>query len=417
MSDDLKTKTVLIADYGTHTELAPRLAREFKEVKLWVPWASAYPKAAPAMIGTGIEDVERVESFWDHAPDADLIVFPDLNMADMARVCLGRLNKPVWSHLGAENLELDRWGAHKTKRGVGIASPATKHCAGIDALAAVLEDTEDKWVKVSCYKGDAETFFHDSKQSVDLHVAYLRYKMGPVAETCEFVVEEYVEGSPFSYDGFAVQGGWPETSYCGTESGGAYIGKLMNYADVPGSVTGICEELTPILKEEGASGFVSFDTRLRDTEAILVGQKMRCCAPQFFALMEGYDNLGEILWEGAHGRLAPVRSAGTFVVAAPIRSSRAADSWVLVDAPDEIERWVKLRNKAVIGGKTYHVPTTGGSDVIGAVVAVADDLESAIKTIKKRAAQVKGYRVDVCTDGLDAAKDAAKELKKRGVDF
>src|SRR6516165_7628848 len=104
MPENLKTKSVLIADHGLFMELAPRLAREFGEVKLFLPWMSGYPKAAPAYVGRGIKGVERVEEFWPHVPDADLVVFPDLYFADWQDVVARRFNKPVWGHRGAECL-------------------------------------------------------------------------------------------------------------------------------------------------------------------------------------------------------------------------------------------------------------------------------------------------------------------------
>lgn len=410
---------MLVADHGLFMELAPRLAREFGEVKLWVPWMSGYPKAAPAYVGTGIEGVERVETFWDHAPDADLIVFPDLYMADMARICKGCLNKPVWSHFGAENLELDRWGTRKLQGTLGIAAPKTRHFVGIDALSHHLQNVEDKWVKISTYRGDGETFHHETWHTTETYLAQFRHRVGALADEYEFIVEDDVDGIEVGYDGWTVNGEWPEAAYWGFEvKDKCYVGKFAPYAELPAPILSINNKLEDILREEGAVGFCSFEFRLKkDGEALMIDPCLRCGSPPIEGTMEGYDNLGECLWEGAHGRLAPVKSAGEFVAIAMMHSPLALTAWVPIEVPQSIERWVKLRNKAVIGGKTYHVPTLGEMPEIGAVVAVADSLRGAIRLVRERAEKVRGYKVEVCVDTFDSVEEEIKKAEEYGVEF
>jgi hypothetical protein len=417
--DNLKTKSVLVADHGLFMEVAPRLAREFGEVKLWVPWMSGYPKAAPAFVGTGLPGVERVQNFWDHAPDVDLIVFPDLYMADMAEVCRGRLNKPVWSHLRAESLELDRMGTRRLQADLGIAAPKTKYFVGVAALADYLRNHEDKWVKISTFRGDGETWHHETWHTTEVYLDHFRNRVGALADSYEFLVEDNVEGIEVGYDGFTVRGEWPEASYWGFEvKDQGYIGKFSPYGELPKPMRDINAKVASILKEESATGFCSFEFRLtKGGEAMMIDPCLRLGSPPSEGTMEGYDNLGEIIWEGAHGRLAPVVSAGEFIAIAMMHSSFALTNWVPIDVPKGIERWVKLRNKAVIDGKIYHVPTQGDMPEIGAVVAVADDLDKAISLVKERAAQVKGYLIEVHVESLDAAQEEIEKAKDYGIDF
>ncbi len=417
--DNLKTKSVLIADWGLFIELAPRLARDFGEVKLFVPWASGYPKAAPAYVGTGIPGVERVESLWDHVPDADLIVFPDLYFADAARVCAERFGKPVWSHRAAEYLELDRWGTRRLQRELGIVAPKTKHFIGVDALSDYLQGTTNKWVKISCYRGDGETFHHDTWHTTSIYLDHFRNRVGALADSYEFIVEDHVEGIEVGYDGFTVRGEWPEASYWGFEvKDSAYVGRYSPYAELPKPIRDINSKLSPILKEEGAVGFCSFEFRLaKSGDALMIDPCMRCGSPPMEGLMEGYDNIGEIIWEGAHGRVAPVRSSGEFIAIAMMHSAFALTNWVPLNIPKSVERWVKVRNKAVIDGKTYHVPTSGEMPEIGAVVACADSLEEAERLVVERAEKVNGYLVEVHTDALDAAEEEIEKAREYGIDF
>jgi hypothetical protein len=419
MPDNLKTKSALVADHGLFMELAQRLARDFGEVKLWVPWMSGYPKAAPAYVGTGIDGVERVQDFWDAARSADIVVFPDLYMADMARACKDKLDRPVWSHLGAESLELDRWGTRKLQRELGIGAPKTRHFVGVGALAAHLRGVEDKWVKISTYRGDGETWRHDTWHTTEVYLDHFRNRVGALADIYEFIVEDHVDGIEVGYDGFTVRGEWPEAAYWGFEvKDSAYIGKFSPYAEIPKPIREINGRVAAILKEERATGFCSFEFRLTEGgDALMIDPCMRAGSPPFEGTMEGYDNLAEILWEGAHGRVAPVRSSGEFVAIAMMHSTFALTNWVPLDIPKSIERWVKVRNKAIIDGKIYHVPTQGDLSEIGAVVAVADSLEEAIQLVKERAEKVRGYQVVVHTDSLDEAQAEIESAKDYGIDF
>ncbi len=417
--ENLKTKSVLIADHGLFMDLAPRLARDFGEVKLFVPWASGYPKAAPAYVGTGIEGVDRVETFWDHVADSDLVVFPDLYFSDCAQVVKERFNKPVWSHFGAERLELDRWGTRKLQRDLGISAPKTKHFIGVDALADYLQTVNDKWVKISCFRGDGETWHHETWHTTAIYLDHFRNRVGALANCYEFIVEKNIEGIEVGYDGFTVKGEWPEAAYWGFEVKDAgYIGKFSPYSELPKPIRDINDKVAPILREEGAVGFCSFEFRLTKAgEALMIDPCMRAGSPPFEGTMEGYDNIAEIIWEGAHGNVASVRSSGEFIAIAMIHSTFALSNWVPLEIPASIERWVKLRNRAVIDGVTYHVPTQEEMPEIGAVVAVADSLEEAKRLVVDRAEKVKGYLVEIHTDALDAAEEEIEKAKEYGIDF
>src|SRR3974377_719421 len=107
--------------------------------------------------------------------------------------------------------------------------------------------------------------------------------------------------------------------------------------------------------------------------------------------MEGYSNFSEIVWEAAHGRMAAAEPLGTYLAIAMMHSPFAMNNWVPPEIPEEVRRWVKVRNLAVLGGKIYHVPTMHGMPEIGAVCGIADSLEEAIALVEERAKKVKGH--------------------------
>ncbi len=419
---DLKGKSVLCWDNGLFVELAPRLARDFGSVAYYSPWKNAYPKAAGDTIGSGLPGVRRVHNFWDALPDADLIVFPDIYDSDAQSIIAQKLNKPVWGHRGAESLELDRWGTRELQEAIGLAAPGSEFLTGVDELEEYLRDpkNKNKWVKISTYRGDGETWHHDSWHVSSIYLDHFRNRVGALQHRYEFLVEDAIDDAiEIGYDGWTVEGQWPEATYWGFEvKDRGYIGRFSDYEDLPEPIRSINDKMAPVLKKEGAVGFCSFEFRLtRDGKAYMIDPCLRAGSPPFEGTMEGYKNLSEILWEGANGKMAPAKPEGQYLAMAMIHSPFALTNWVPLEMPKDVRRWVKLRNACQIRGKLYHVPLGGEMPEIGAVVAVDDDLDRAIGMVKERAEQVKGYGVEIHVDALDEAQAEIETAKEYDVKF
>jgi hypothetical protein len=133
--------------------------------------------------------------------------------------------------------------------------------------------------------------------------------------------------------------------------------------------------------------------------------------------MEAYDNLSEIIWEGAHGRMAEPKVLGKYIAIAIVHSMFALTNWVPIEVPEKERRWLKLRNAGVVGGELYHIPTGGETAEIGAVVAVADSLEEAKALVVKRAKKVKGHTLNIKVGAMDKADEEIKKAKKYGIVF
>jgi hypothetical protein len=412
--------TALIFDNGLFVELAPRLARDYESVLYYSPWKSAYPKAAGDMIGRGLSGVRRVSNFWDAVDRADLIVFPDIYDSDAQEVLADKLGKPVWGHRSAEALELDRWGTRELQERIGLPGPKSEFLSGVDELEEYLRDPEhkNKWVKISTYRGDGETWHHDSWHTSSIYLDHFRNRVGALAQRYEFLVEEAIDDAiEIGYDGWTVNGEWPDACYWGFEvKDRGYIGQFSDYEDMPKPIKDINDKMAPLLKK--AVGFCSFEFRLtRDGTAYMIDPCLRAGSPPFEGTMEGYKNLGEIIWEGANGKMCPPESAGKYIAMAMIHSPFALTNWVPIDVPGDVRKWLKLRNAAVVGKKLYHVPTHGEMPEIGAVIAVDDDLDRAIALVKERAEKVKGYGLEIHTDALDDAQKEIETASEFGVDF
>jgi hypothetical protein len=316
-------------------------------------------------------------------------------------------------------MELDRWEMRKLQKRLGIPAPPTQRFSSIDDLSNYLKGTRNQYVKLSCFRGDLETFYHDTWHITEVILDDLVRRVGALKDHYEFIVEDAIEGVEVAYDGWTVLGQFPRHVFHGIEvKDKCYVGKFTEYDKLPAPVKTVNSLLAPVLEHEGAIGFCAFEMILKSpTEYFVIDPCLRAFSPPLEVMMEAYDNIAQIIWEGAHGNMVEPVAIGTYAVEAMLHSNFALSNWVPIEVPQGQERWLKLRNAAIIDGKLYHVPTGGEMPEIGAVVAVANTLTEAIALVKERAEGIKGHQVEIHTHALDDAQQEIFKGHDVGIEF
>src|SRR5437867_8038738 len=162
---------LLIYDHGLCTELAVTLARAGHDVKYYVPWEEAFPKLPKALIGFGLEGVERIPhpfdrvkrrlSFDDYVDWADVLIFPDTYCASKV-VYYRKHGYPVWGAGTAEWLENDRAATKALQKELGLPVQPVAVLQGVENVEKYLKTHEDVYVKWDGVRGDEFESF-DSK--------------------------------------------------------------------------------------------------------------------------------------------------------------------------------------------------------------------------------------------------------------
>lgn len=413
------SKCCLIVDNGLFTELAVRMARSFGKVYYYFPWVGAFPKSNSMLVGKGIPGVERINDFWDVKDDVDLWIFPDIYMGGV-QLELQEQGKRVWGSRHGDELELFRKESKQHLEKIGLHIGHYEIVKGLDELRKYLKSHKKQYVKVSTTRGDFETFFAKNYKLIEPRIDELELMLGAKKVLMEFIVEDAIEDAvEIGYDGFTVDGVFPQQAMCGIEiKDMGYVGYFKKYQDMPQQIIDINSKISPTLKEYGYKNFFCCETRItRDGTPWIIDPMTRFGSPPSELIMNMYTNLDDILWEGAEGKCVDPIPEGKFGAELLIHSTWADKNWQAVEFPEEIRDNIKLRNLTIINGRHYVVPQMVGLPEIGAVVATADTEKEAIEKCKELAAQVEGYSIETYPDALDKANEEKQKLSDFGIEL
>lgn len=418
MSDLVSDKVVLVYDHGLFAELALRLSREFRKVYFTCPWERSFPVVNEAVIGNGFEKIHWVDEIWDVLDEVDLFVFPDV-MHSALQLHLESLGKRVWGSRRADQLETRRAYLKKVQKELGMHHPEYESVMGIDKLREKLRGVEDKYIKISKFRGMMETFHHVNYALSDPLLDQLAVKFGPIKNDFPFLVEDPVHTDiEVGYDGYCIDGEFPKFAIQGYEiKDRCLIASVQNYADMPREITVVNEALSPKLREFRYRNFWSTEIRVKDGNSYLIDPCCRCPSPCTEIQMELWQNLGEILWEGAAGIVINQQPAAQFAVEAIIDHHGDETGWRTLKVPEEVRQWVKIYSVCQVDDTLVIPPFPHSCDAVGAVVGIGDTIEEAIDHLKAHVEALKDQPVSVKTDALVEALEEVHKAEKKGLEF
>lgn len=416
---DLSSKSALVIDNGLFIEFAIRISKDFGKVYYTSPWRNGFPRRLNTQVGSGIEGITRVDNERDYIDKVDIIIFPDIYYSDWQEELRAR-GKRVWGLGGAEYLESDRWKTKYIMETLGMPVPESYLITGLDALKSFLKENEDYWVKVSKYRGEMETFHSPKYFIVEPKINELEMTLGDMKKDQEFIVEKSINDAvELGYDGWTIDGYYPSVGMWGYEiKDMGYIGKIGDYSTFPEQIRYVNEKISPIFNEEGSRGFFSTEIRVqRDGVPYLIDPCARLGSPPSEVEMLVYSNFSECIWEGANGNIVTPKPVAKYSVMAMIHSSYADGHWVNLKFPPKYRDNIKFRNLTIRDGIHYVVPVNTGLPEIGAVVAVDDTVEGAIKKVNEISETIEAYDIDIKSKFLDDALDVIDKGEEYGIQF
>ena len=416
MTDSLKDKTCIVYDNRQWVSLAERLAKDFGRVLYYSPWENAFPQKRYSLVGEGLDNVERINNFWNYIDDGDLFVFPDLLSADIQTYLEG-IGKRVWGSRGGEQLELNRISLMKIQEKLGLPVIPYDVVKGMDNLRTYLKSHKDVWVKISTFRGDIETFHSVNYEYIALELGNLERELGAWKNEQVFICEQNTpDCTEFGYDGYCVDGQYPTRTMFGCEVKDlGYICKMTDHKDIPEPVLEFNEKIAPYLKRWGYRNSFSTETRI-DKKGIgyTTDITTRMPSPPGELMMEMFTNFSEIVMEGAGGNCIDPISKDKYGVQIIIKCDWAKRNTLNVQFPERYKDNIKLKSYMKLDGAHYVIPHEVGLAEIGSIVATGNTLEDACSKAEEVAETVRASYIDIPFDALEKAQGEIDKLSKLG---
>lgn len=418
MDDKLKSRTVLVIDYGMNLPVAERLSRDFGRVLYWTPWQVANPKYHSYVIGVNVPGVERIYNLWDYYDQVDLFYFCHLFMGDFQN-WLRKQGKTVFGPGDGEQMEIYRDRMKALQRSVGLPVNHYEVIRGLDGLREYLQDNDNKYIKTNLMRGHFESFHHETYELTEDLLDEWEHTLGIYKNDEVFIVEDPIEAiCEIGYDGWVVDGKFPDKAMFGIEvKDCAYCGVVMDYNKLPKALLEINKKLAGTFKEFGYRANYTNEVRLGvDKVDYLIDQTCRHPEPPTCIMLEIFDNYSEIVWDIANGLLPDIKNTYRYGVQLVIKAERAERELQSISFPAQYKNYVKIKNLTVKDGKNYYVPQPGTEmQEIGAVIGLGNTLDEAIEQATMIAKDVKGLSVKCNTDDLAKVQQEIEKMKKAGI--
>jgi hypothetical protein len=417
---DIADITICVSDRGIFFPVAERLARECKRVIYRLPNAEAFETVAQCCRGDGHPNIEFVDDFWKIKKEIDVFCYPDCNDAGEQHE-LESQGFPVWGSKSVGSFEKMRGKWMALCKELGLPFPKTKIIKGLTNLRLYLQEHEGetKFVKISRYRGDMETWETKTPEQVRNKLDYLAARWGPLKEQLTFYVQDPVETKIESgSDSYNVWGQYPDEIILGYEKKSeSYLATVKKASEMPESVWDCAEAITQLLEENSYANFVSSEVRVpEDMKGRWLDPCFRAPSPAGEEQLEMYKNFPRIVVEGAQGILVQPEWAAKFCGEAVIRYTGDRDAWKSVSIPEEVSQWVKLYACAYADG-AYHFPPSQDPEAIGCAVGLGDEPGEVIDHLKEIREALKDQPVELCIEPMADLIAEIEEAEKAGIEF
>lgn len=377
----------------------------------------SFPSVKQASIGDGFAHIERVREFWSVVDDIDLFVFPDIGLPGL-QLHLESMGKAVWGSRKGDILEVDRLRFMKLLAERGLDVPEFKVIYGWEMLCELLKQSEDKYIKISRYRGDMETTHWRSWEEDSSWLYWLAINLGPIKDHMQFLVFDSIDTDlEIGGDTYCVDGQWPELMLNGIEwKDKSYLSAVTKREEMPEQITTILSAFSDFLREQRYRNQWSMEVRVKDEKAYFIDATCRGGMPSSASQQLVWKNFPDIIWHGANGILIEPEPAAKFTVECMITTKCAKDCWDEVVLPEELIPWARFSSCCYVDGKFCFPPDEFHEGELGWLIALGDTPKEALDKIKELA--------DLLPDGLDANVEAltgviheVESAKEEGIPF
>lgn len=381
---------VAVVDHGQFLEVARAIGRQVAKCYYWSPAEKSLKLIQEGVIGDGFPEIERInknQGIWDVKDECDLFVFPDLGFASEQRELI-RQGIPVWGARGSDTIESNRGKFLRMLSKLEMNVPPHETVLGLTNLRLFLKDKEDKFIKISDWRGNFETFHWTNWDECEGELDNYAVEFGPTKEHITFYVFDPIDTEiEDGIDSYCIDSKFPNVVLHGCEhKDKSFIGCMTKWEDLPEQVRTVNEQFAPMLNDY--RGFFSTEVRItKDNESFFIDPTCRAPSPPHQLMTELFSNFADIIWHGANGICIDPEPSAKFGVQALLSCTRNDKEWSAFKIPSSIESKVKCGFCCQIDGRLVFPPhqletmcgyLIGTGDTIQKAI---DDLQSAVKEL------------------------------------
>jgi hypothetical protein len=399
---------VAVIDHGLFLPVARRLARDVAKVYYSTETEKAFPTVQD-LVGDGFDDIERVDSIWQVAERCDAVICPDIGFAPLQRELL-RQGKPVWGAREADALEVYRGKFLDALIDTRLPVPKFTKVIGMTALREHLKDKQDRYVKISRFRGDWETFHWRSYEQDTGYLDIKSVQFGPLKEQVIFYVFDPIDTDiEDGIDTYCIDGKLPDLVLHAMENKDlSWLGGWQRLAEVAPELRIVSEEFSPILERHQYRSFFSTEVRITpDGESFFIDPTLRAGSPPSQAMCELIENYGDVVWHGANGELVEPKPVAKFGAQAVVNLKNRR-FWSEIEVDDELDQWLKCGNCIRVGDSICFPPDPDCDPAVGYLVGIGDTVAEAVQHLQENA---KLLPSGVCCDVASLA-DLVREMEE-----
>lgn len=400
----LKDKSVIVYDHGSQVSFAQMLSKDIGTVYYFNPGAkSSYPAEHDAAIGEGMEGLTVIYDVFDYVREVDAVFFLDLYHDDLADFLIS-LGIPCWSARKGEEIETKRTETKKFLRKNGFPVNKYEEIKGFENLRKYLQDHDQVFVKFSRWRGDGESFYSENYKTIKNKLDAMEVEFGALAPEKECVVEQPIEAvCEVGLDIYSIDGRFPENIFFGYEiKDCGYAGTVKPYKEVSPLLTDLTDAFRNKMRELQYRSDFSTEHRITKKKIsycidIVAGRKP---SPPSEVMQEIISNWSEIMLFGAMGQMIEPVYEAKFGVQIIIHCDSAKKNWVTIEVPEEIRRWIKLKNVCYYDDAFQYIPQNYDMIEIGSVVAIGNTLDECVEKVKEYCGMIKGNGLEMNCDSI-----------------
>ncbi len=406
--------TACVVDFGLFLPVASKLSQDCKRVLyVYPPSIKGFPTLGSSIIGDGFDNLERVEEFWPHINEIDLFVFNDIGQSGL-QLYLESIGKAVWGARAADEVETNRELFNRILKRTGLPVPKCETVNGLSKLRVFLSDKQDRFIKISKYRGDLETFHWRDNDLDSGRLDALALKFGPAQDIMDFMVFDPIEAATeVGGDTYCIDGQWPSLMFHGHESKDkAYLGAVTPRDEMPEELQSILEAFGPVFQKQRYRSSFSMETR----DGIFTDPTCRGGLPSTASQINTWSNFSEIIWAGANGILVEPEPCFKFSSECILSLKGKPNEWGKIRVEGDLIDACKFNGACEIDGAICFPPDDHEGEDVGWLVAGGETMEEAIEEMHRLAGQLP-EGLSAATDELAGLLAKIKEGEAAGAEF